>query len=366
LTEIWKSRKAWLVVIAFGALIALMDTSYTYLLNPTVGRQEPLGRVAVVIIRYWMTFAALVPAVFFLAATFRLDQPPRARAFVIHVLGAVSFVVIHFGTTALLQADSLSGSRFEDRFFGMLRNYGAGNFLQYWAILGLFYAMHYYHQARQNEVRAAQLEADLTHARLQALRSQLNPHFLFNTLNTIFVLAQKNDQRAVMETLSRLSGLLRATLDDRGPQEIPLGEEIRFLEEYLEIQRTRFVDRLTVRYDIAPEAEDALVPRMVLQPILENAIRYGITEQCGDATITVGAARHGDALLMKVCDNGPGFVSSKVAAHGRGIGLSNTEARLEHLYGRQQAVTYGSLGDAGGAVVTISVPFRTGPETFAD
>jgi hypothetical protein len=354
------------VIIAFGALIGLGDTSYTYLLNPTVGRQQSFGRVAIVLLSYWMTFAALVPGVLFLAERWRLDRAPRGRALMIHGIGAVCFVTVHFGAAALLHMNPQSDLRLADRFFAMLRNYAAGNFLQYWAVVGLFYAAHYYHEARQHEVRAAQLQADLNHARLQALRSQLNPHFLFNTLNTIFVLAQKNDQRAVMETLSRLSELLRATLDDRGPQEIPLGEEIRFLERYIEIQRTRFVDRLTVEYDIAPEAEDALVPRMVLQPILENAIRYGVTAQCGHATITVGAAREGDELLMKVCDNGPGFVSSNADAHGRGIGLSNTQARLEHLYGRHHAITYGSLDATGGGVVTIAVPFRAGPETFSD
>jgi two-component system, LytTR family, sensor kinase len=142
----------------------------------------------------------------------------------------------------------------------MLRNYSAGNFLLYWALVIVYYTIHYYQEARQQELQAVQLQADLTKAQLQSLRSQLNPHFLFNTINSISVLASKGEQRAVVETLSRLSDLLRASLDEKRPQEIPLSDELAFITGYLGIQQTRFSDRLTVQQEIQPDAMERLFP----------------------------------------------------------------------------------------------------------
>lgn len=365
MTKIWKSGRAWLLVIGIGVLVGVMDASQAYLLLPAIGRRLPLTRVLLVNVSYWMSFAALVPAVFFLADRVRLDGPFRWTQLLIHTLAAVAFVLVHFAFAAfVVLTRSDIGQTVGERFFNLLRNYSAGNFLQYWAIVGIFYTLHYYQEARQKELQAVQLQASLIEAQLQALRSQLNPHFLFNTLNTIFVLAQKGDQRAVMETLSQLSELLRASLDDKRPLEITLSEELAFLDGYLEIQRRRFSDRLTVQYQIAPETRDALVPNMILQPLLENAIRYGVTEQVGKAHITVQSTRDGDTLNLQVRDNGPGFGAKVRPRSAKGIGLSNTEARLRYLYGGQQTVQYGTQ-DVPGGVVMISFPFRTGPETFA-
>ena len=357
--KIWKSPAAWLLLIGLGAAIGLMDASQAYLSYGALGRRVPWSRILLVNVSYWTTFAALVPAVFFLADRFRLDGPFRVRRIVVHTVAAFAFVLVHFGVAAFIvvsrpQIDEAVWTRF----FNLLRNYSAGNFLQYWAIVVIFYTIHYYHEARHTELQAAQLQASLTDARLQALRSQMNPHFLFNTLNTISVLAQKGDQRAVVETLSRLSDLMRATLDDKRPQEIALSEELEFLDSYLEIQRTRFADRLTVNYRIAPETRDALVPSMILQPLLENAVRYGVSEHCGQASITIGAGSDGDTLRLWVCDSGPGFGSGARLTNAKGIGLTNTEARLRQLYGSSQQIEYGTL-DMSGGIVTISVPFRT-------
>jgi signal transduction histidine kinase len=358
MTPIWKSGKAWLLLIGLGATIGLMDASQAYLLFGALGRRVPWRRILIVDVSYWMTFAALVPAVFFLANRFRLDGPFRLRRILVHTIAAFAFVLVHFGVAAFINVRPEIGETLLTRFFNMLRNYSAGNFLLYWAIVVIFYAMHYYHEVRQRELQAAQLQTSLTEARLQALRSQLNPHFLFNTLNTISVLALKGDQHAVMETLSRLSDLLRATLDDQRPQEIPLSEELGFLDGYLAIQRLRFADRLSVHYDIAPETVDALVPCMILQPLLENAVRHGMSEQGGTANITIRSCRDGDSLRLQVCDKGPGFGYGARVANTRGIGLANTEARLKQLYGIKQEISYGTPDGAGG-VVTISVPFHT-------
>jgi len=363
--ELWKSRKAWLLIIGLGGLVGLMDASQAYLLLGALGRPLPLVRVLLINVSYWMTFAALVPAVFFLASRYRLDGPLRWRRIAIHTLAAVGFLLVHFSSAALVVLTRPDMEQtLAERFLNLLRNYSAGNFLQYWAIVGVFYAVYYYQQAQTKELQAAHLQAVLTEAQRQALKSQLNPHFLFNTLNTIFVLAKKGQQTAVVETLSRLSDLLRATMDETRPPEIRLAEELTFLDTYLEIQRTRFSDRLGVEYDIGMETRDALVPTMILQPLLENAVRYGVSGQVGQALISIRAFREADTLNLEVSDNGPGFASKSRQESRTGIGLANTEARLRHLYGPRHMIRYSSQ-DVPGAVVTISLPFRTHPEALA-
>jgi two-component system, LytTR family, sensor kinase len=198
------------------------------------------------------------------------------------------------------------------------------------------------------------LRTSLAEARLAALRAQLNPHFLFNTLNAISTLALKGDRAAVTETLGRLSGLLRAALDE-DTQEIPLAREIDFLDDYIAIQRIRFADRLSVEQRIAPDTLASLVPTMILQPIVENAIEYGVNARRGGGRVNVLASRNNGALVIEVRDTGPGFVRSSMH---NGIGLANTRARLEQLYGSAYRFEYGTAVE-GGASVRITIPFHT-------
>ena len=359
LPRIWLSPRAWLLLIAVGLAVGVMDAGQSYVLFGALGRRTALTRVLVINVSYWMTFAALVPAVFFMADRYRLNGPFRTRHLAIHLVGAFAFVFVHFGVAALITASLPQVSDVVlARFFTMLRNYSAGNFLLYWALVIVYYTVHYYQEARQQELQAVQLQADLTKAQLQSLRSQLNPHFLFNTINSISVLASKGEQRAVVETLSRLSDLLRASLDEKRPQEIPLSDELAFITGYLGIQQTRFSDRLTVQQEIQPDAMEALVPFMILQPLVENAIQHGISQQVGAATIAIKCHRQGDTLRLQVCDTGPGFGVDVRPSRRRGIGLSNTEARLEQLYGRRHTIEYGTT-EMVGATVTISLPFCT-------
>src|SRR5262249_1658555 len=156
------SPAAWLLVVGLGAVVGLVDAGQAYMLLPVAGRRLPLARILLVNVSYWITFAALVPAVFFLAYRFRLDQHPSGLQFLFHSFAAVLFVFAHFGLAALIVITSPQmGQTVWDRFFNLLRNYSAGNFLQYWAIVGFFYTIHYYHEVREGEVRAAQLQATL-------------------------------------------------------------------------------------------------------------------------------------------------------------------------------------------------------------
>jgi two-component system LytT family sensor kinase len=360
MTEPWKSWKAWTLIIGLGVVFGLIDASQTLLVLGSLGRSMSPGRLLLQDFIYWATYAALVPGVFYVASRVRLDVPFQWWRITVHSVVALLFVVVHLGVSVVLPPFS-GFDAVLDRFLPLFQRFAAGNFLVYWLVVGIFYALYYHQQAREKEVQAAQLQAVVTESKLHALKSQLNPHFLFNTLNTIFVLAKKGDQPVLLRTIARLSDLLRVTTDESRPPEIPLSEELSFLELYLEIQATRFSDRLTVEYDIRPETRSALVPAMILQPLAENAIKYGLSMQVGRALIIVRSRRQNDALILEVADNGPGFGSRPGNHATTGIGLANTEARLRYLYGPQQSIRYSSPEEPG-AVVTISVPFRRAPE----
>jgi len=195
-------------------------------------------------------------------------------------------------------------------------------------------------------------------ARLGALKMQLQPHFLFNTLNAVVSLVRARRGREAEDTLAHLSDLLRWVLDDREQQEVPLARELEYVRLYLAVEGVRFADRLRVDYRIAPEALDGAVPHLCLQPIVENAIRHGIEAASTAGAITISAERTGDVLALTVEDDGPGF-AAVLAGQGQplGIGLANTRLRLTELYGARASLSTENAPD-GGAVVTIRLPFR--------
>jgi sensor histidine kinase YesM len=226
--------------------------------------------------------------------------------------------------------------------------------MTYWAVVGLSHALDYHNEAQQRALATAHLETALAEAQLQALQRQLHPHFLFNTLHTISALMHR-DTEAADAMLARLSDLLRLTLDRLGVQEVSLKEELDFLEKYLEIERTRFGDRLVVDIQIDPETLDLPVPNLVLQPLVENAMRHGIATRIGGGRLQIVARRTGDRLWMMVRDNGPGLPKAKLDAFNHGVGLSNTRLRLEHLYPGNHRFEFHEPSD-GGLAVTIEIP----------
>jgi LytS/YehU family sensor histidine kinase len=228
--------------------------------------------------------------------------------------------------------------------------------MAYWAIVGACHAVTYYRESQERALTASRLDTQLAEAQLQALQRQLHPHFLFNTLNAISALMHR-DVEAADQMLSRLSDLLRMALDQRTQQEIPLKDELEFLQKYLEIEQARFGDRLSVDYAVDPETLDAQVPNLILQPLVENSIRHAVAVRIEPGQIGVRARREGDRLELSVRDNGPGMPPGRLAAPARGVGLSNTRSRLERLYGAAQHLTF-SEPPGGGLVVTVSLPFR--------
>ena len=241
------------------------------------------------------------------------------------------------------------------------------NLLTYWSILGGQRAFWYYRRSQLRErdalrleLRASELKAQLGRAHLSTLKMQLQPHFLFNTLNAIMVLARQHRVQEAEEMLARLSDLLRCVLDNVEAQEVRLGREFDYLRLYLSIEKVRFRDRLKV--DICADAEllDMAFPHMGLQPIVENAIRHGIGQRSAAGNIRISASRIGNTLKVSVQDDGPGF-SSKDPSMSPGIGLANTRARLHQLYGEDGRLVIENA-EQGGAVVAISLPFHVLPD----
>lgn len=236
----------------------------------------------------------------------------------------------------------------------------ASDALVYWALVGVCQAITNYRSSQERERRAAELEVRFTRAKLQALRMQISPHFLFNTLNSIATLVYV-DPRAADEMLGDLSDLLRRSLDSMD-EEIPLAEELDFIGGYIGIEQKRFGERLRVERNVPDELMNALVPSLILQPLVENAIRHGIEPRRGPGLVSIEARRENEQLHLTVRDDGRGLPGGDPGIPERhGIGLSNTRARLQGLYGQDQSFALGRV-EPHGCRVDIRIPLRFEPE----
>jgi two-component system, LytTR family, sensor kinase len=298
----------------------------------------------------WM-WAVLTPAALWVANRLRFDPDERVRSLMLHGLAGICFVML---STILDRALGVAMSHSPLRPFvtSLLYRFDS-RLLAYLCIVVVSQAARYALLYREREVRAAELEAQLARAELQVLKMQLQPHFLFNALNTIAEMAH-NDPNDADRLIARLGHLLRLSLEQAGHQVVPFRQELQILEAYLEIEQTRFQDRLVVKMDITPEVLDAGVPALLLQPLVENAIRHGTSPYTGRGRIEVRGERQGEELHVEIRDSGRGF--PRPGQYREGLGLRNTRERLRQLYGPEQALSLGS-DPAGGAVVTIVLPF---------
>jgi signal transduction histidine kinase len=242
------------------------------------------------------------------------------------------------------------------------------DYFTYFIVAAICFAYEHFVRSREQEAQAQALRGELAHAQLQALRMQVNPHFLFNTLNAIAVLVRGGDTQKAGRTLRLLSDLLRASFKGADVQMVPLREEIDLVERYLEIEQVRFSDRLRVDIDVDPAVTEVPVPYLLLQPLVENAVRHGIAPHAEAGAVRVTAAPvpgdGGDQIELTVADSGPGFPSTdpEVLGEDDGVGLSNTRRRLETLYGERHTFELGTAAE-GGARVTLRVP--TNPDATA-
>lgn len=298
-------------------------------------------------------WALITLLAFELARRFPLDHGPRALSVAVHTVAGVVLafvdVVISYGVGVAANW-LVEGDRFIDVF---VRGFPP-NLFYYWLLVGVGHGFGFHRRYRQREADAAKLHARLAQAELHLLKSQLNPHFLFNTLHAISTLMHR-DVKAADRMLARLSYLLRAALDYTGTQEVSLEEELAFLEPYLEIERARLGDRLSFALDVQPNVLDARVPHMILQPLVENAIRHGIAPRAVPGHIWVSARGRRNMLDLEVLDDGRGVPPGR--SMNGGLGLRITRARLEQLYGENFSFEPHNEA-AGGFRVSITIPFR--------
>src|SRR4030095_10891065 len=349
------------LVIAAWTVFASFLTSQMYLAYSR--REIPIRwqRIFIVELIYAYIWAALTPLILRLATRFPIERLKWLRSLALHagasILIGVTTRALHDLMLFYVLADS--GGKFS--FTRLLMNvyfmtdYGA---MIYWLILPISYAFDYQRRYREGEVRTTRLEAQLAQAQLQALKMQLHPHFLFNTLHSISALVHKNPD-AADKMIARLGDFLRLTLENSGAQEVSLQEELEFLKCYLEIERIRFAERLTVQLDIEPQTLDARLPNLILQPIVENAIRHGISPRTVPGRIEIEARRLNGFLQVQVTDNGPGIASNSNTGTivREGVGLANTQARLKQLYGEDHRLDLSNAA-AGGLTVLLEIPFR--------
>ena len=330
-----------------------------YFVSTFTDKPAAFGLLLALNLGYWYSWALLTPAILWLTARFPFDRATWKRAIPIHIAGVFIVTSAHVVLTVVLRmatywaiGESLDTWLHEAQ--EMLFLNFDWEMMTYWTIVGVGTALKYLHEAQARELNAAQLETRLLEARLQTLQRQLQPHFLFNTLNTISALMHR-DVDAADEMIARLSDLLRMSLQRVGVQEVPLQEELDFLSKYLEIEQTRFRDRLTVVFDVHADALHALVPNLLLQPLVENAIKHGIGPRPTPGQITVRARRHGALLELDVQDNGVGLSAARLTDFNRGVGLSNTRSRLDHLYGSLHRFEFRQPAE-GGLLVCIAIP----------
>lgn len=281
-------------------------------------------------------------------------------------------IPIHFTASLVIAVVQLAIDAYVLPKLGYMRRYETATYFQifkifllvnvhfgvaiYWGVLGVQQAIKYYRKYRERELRTSQLEARLATSRLQVLKMQLHPHFLFNTLNAISELIYR-DAESAERMISDLSDLLRMSFENLEVQEIPLKQELEFLEKYLEIEQMRFHDRLKVEMQIAPDTLDASVPNMILQPLVENAIKHGIGPRSEGGQINIGAVRHNGHLQLTVSDNGLGVPFGDVENLNEGVGISNTRRRLRHLYGEGHSFSLNNAVNSG-LVVDLTIPFK--------
>ena len=354
----------WLLITGFWTLVGLMFASQWYVGNNANGYPTPWANaVTWALSEYWV-WAALTPLILLSGRPFFIDRDNWRRPLAAHLLLGLCFASSHLLLMSFVEqltvwahhpgkqmSFQLSAWYYFTKKFHMA-------FLTYWVITGVSHAFEFYRRNRRNELRASQLEAQLSRAELHALKMQLHPHFLFNTLNTISALVHR-DPRAADRMVARLGDLLRLTLDNQGVEEVSLKEELEFLQKYLEIEQTRFHDRLTVEVDVDPASLDARLPNLLLQPLVENAIKHGVSARPGAGRIEISARRENGTLNLRVRDDGNGLPAySRPDCSRSGVGLANTRARLLQLYGDAQRFELANA-EGGGCVVTISLPYHS-------
>lgn len=367
-------RHASLVAIGACFLIGMLETVSALVIRYLDGHPRDIWFTVREQMPWWMLWILFGPLVLWLARHFRFDDAKWRSSAAVHATAAVVMGVDHGSLYGAIQhwrdiplpnVTSLGGAM---RYF--LLRYLFMDIMTYGAAVGIYYSFEYFSRfrssARAAEVSRAQatrLRLNLAEARLHALRMELNPHFLFNTLNAVAALIRKREHDGAVEMLAKLGELLRTTLDRDMPDEISLTRELALLRRFVEIEMVRFGERLRVVWEIESDAQSALVPPLILQPLVENALRHGIARRPGAALLRISAKRLTTQLELEVRDTGEGLTLVNGRMPAEGIGLANTRARLEELYGLHAASIELTDVPSGGARARIVLPFRAALES---
>jgi signal transduction histidine kinase len=306
----------------------------------------------------WLVYAFLTPGVFAVSRHWPLARPHLVRRSALHLAVSLLFCAAWAGAGTVLRAALMPGA-LEG---GIVRHFLSWLFITfpfgvavYLALVGIEHAIRYFDEAREREIQVARLSEQLSGARFAALQAQLNPHFLFNTLNTIAVLVRDDDRTGAVRIVEQLSDVLRRTLSRHRTNEVTLDEELDLVRQYLAIEQARFSDRLRSTFEIDEAVRSAAVPSFALQHLVENAIRHGIAKRSDAGRVGVVARREGDMLRISVTDDGPGIGAQ--ATMPRAHGIENTRERLRALYGDRASLVVEPAA-AGGTIATLRLPYH--------
>jgi signal transduction histidine kinase len=345
------------VLLAFGVwtFLAAFSASQTavYLIQrgqPVLWRDMLAGRFA-----DWYTCALFTPLFFWLTRRYPIDKRSWTRTLPLTL--AVTSVCVVLKYSLLVPIEHVLGLNLRGTTGTELARNFASESMAFWAVIGILHALEFNRRYRERELAAADLRTRLSEAQFAALQAQIHPHFLFNTLHSISTLMHR-DVEAADTMLTRLSDLLRLTLKHRGENEIPLREELVLADHYLEIMRVRFGDRLVVSKSVDDVALDSMVPRFILQPLIENALNHGIATTAGKGTVRIEGVANNGSVELSVTDNGQGALAPQSNERSGGIGLSNTRLRLEQLYGEAQSMRLEKTAD-GSTRVSVKLPRRS-------
>ena len=355
------SRFPWRFVIAVWMLPTVADVADTYLSRRVSGPPTSLLRVIAFISPAWLVWVLLTPAIFWLGNRIRLQRPVRAQSVIAHIVlsilaGLVQAAVL---TASFHLFDNRPAMGIGLRYVMAVQDWLPISMLLYWMTLVAGYALEGQRRERAQALRTTELEGQLARSELAVLRAQLHPHFLFNALNTAVSLVRANQPDDGVRVLTHLGELLRQLVHGV-EQEVTLREELATLESYLEIERARFGARLAIDVAIPEELYEAYVPALVLQPLVENALRHGVGARDAPGRVTIDAHAGGEVLSLCVRDDGPGLSPAAASAPRSGVGLANTRARLARLYGDVSSLVLRNAA-GGGAEAIVTLPLRYSP-----
>jgi two-component system, LytTR family, sensor kinase len=351
----------WLISFALWTVLALLAVTpghFGAIERGIIDPDQPWGwwRTLAGWLPRYEVWALLSPPIFWLATRFPIQRERALERFMLHALAsatvAIAGAALHSAVICMIWPHPSYLAHVQKM---LLANFSDG-VVTYWIVLLAAHAYAFRRLARDRAIFAAQLDARLKSAELATIRLQLNPHFLFNALNTLAVL-MREDEAAADQLLERLCLFLRAVLAGSTREETSLADELELLDHYLAVEAARYGDRLVVRREIAPETLGARVPRLVLQPLVENAIKHAVAPRTSGGTILLSAVRRGDMLELTVADDGPGWRHSPPqSAIGQGVGLANTRLRLLKLHGHHQHLELMNAPGSGGALVRLTLP----------